>query len=171
MFPINQVVQGDCTRILQSLPDKCVDLIVTDPPYGVRYRHRLGRSVANDDDPSGILGAFTELYRVLKPDSLCICFYGWGLVEAFFRAWRQAGFRPVGHIVWVKDSPRENASCATATSRRSCLRRGSLRSAGTAAGRCSAVGVLGQHRSSDAEGCAHSDAVRRSVHAAGTAGA
>lgn len=103
MFPINQILQGDCTRVLRQLPDAFVDLIVTDPPYGVRYQDRFGRTVANDDDPSRILGAFTDLYRVLKPDSLCISFYGWGLVDDFFRAWRSAGFRPVGHIVWVKD--------------------------------------------------------------------
>ena len=58
MLPINQVVQGDCTRVLQRLPGECVDLIVTDPPYGVRYRDRLGRTIANDDDPIRILGAF-----------------------------------------------------------------------------------------------------------------
>jgi DNA modification methylase len=103
MFPINEVLQGDCTRVLRQLPDAHVDLVVTDPPYGVRYQDRFGRTVANDDDPSRILGAFTDLHRVLKPDSLCISFYGWGLVDEFFRAWRQAGFRPVGHIVWVKD--------------------------------------------------------------------
>lgn len=103
MFPINEVVQGDCARVLRRLPDEHVDLILTDPPYGVRYQDRLGRTVANDDDPGRILGAFTDLYRVLKPDSLCISFYGWGLVDEFFRAWRIAGFKPVGHIVWVKE--------------------------------------------------------------------
>src|SRR5688500_6569893 len=103
MFPSNEIIQGDCTRVLRELPDAFVDLIVTDPPYGVRYQDRFGRTVANDDDPSRILGAFTDLYRVLKRDSLCISFYGWGLVDDFFRAWRKAGFRPVGHIVWVKD--------------------------------------------------------------------
>lgn len=103
MFPVNEILLGDCTRVLRQLPDAFVDLIVTDPPYGVRYQDRFGRTVANDDDPSRILGAFTDLYRVLKPDSLCISFYGWGLVDDFFRAWRDAGFRPVGHIVWVKD--------------------------------------------------------------------
>lgn len=103
MFPINQILQGDCTHVLRQLPDGHVDLIVTDPPYGVRYQDRFGRTVANDDDPSRVLGAFTDMYRVLKPDSLCISFYGWGLVDEFFRAWRTAGFRPVGHIVWVKD--------------------------------------------------------------------
>lgn len=103
MFPINEVLQGDCTRVLQRLSAERVDLIVTDPPYGVHYQDSRGRTVANDDDLSPILGAFTDLYRVLKPDSLCISFYGWGQVDAFFRAWRRAGFRPVGHIVWVKD--------------------------------------------------------------------
>lgn len=103
MSPINQVLQGDCTRVLRQLPVASVDLIVTDPPYGVHYQDRLGRTVANDDDLSRVLCAFTDLYRVLKPNSLCISFYGWGLVDEFFRVWRNAGFRPVGHIVWVKE--------------------------------------------------------------------
>lgn len=103
MFPSNEILHGDCTRVLKQLPDAFVDLIVTDPPYGVRYQDRFGRTVANDDDPNRILGAFSDLYRVLKPNSVCISFYGWGLVDDFFRAWRRAGFKPVGHIVWVKD--------------------------------------------------------------------
>lgn len=37
MFPINQVLQGDCTRVLRMLPNEVVVLVVTDPPYGVRY--------------------------------------------------------------------------------------------------------------------------------------
>jgi site-specific DNA-methyltransferase (adenine-specific) len=103
MFPVNEVLQGDCTRVLRRLPDSFVDLVVTDPPYGVRYQDSIGRTIANDDDPSRILCAFTDLHRVLKPDSICISFYGWGQVDTFFRAWRRAGFRPAGHIVWVKD--------------------------------------------------------------------
>lgn len=103
MFPVNEVLHGDCTRMLPRMPDAFVDLVVADPPYGVRYQDSKGRTIANDDDPNRILGAFTDLYRVLKPHSICISFYGWGQVDAFFRAWRQAGFRPIGHIVWAKD--------------------------------------------------------------------
>lgn len=103
MFPVNEVLQGDCTRVLRRLPDSFVDLVVTDPPYGVRYKDSKGRTIANDDDLNRILGAFTDLYRVLKPNSICISFYGWGQVDTFFRAWRRAGFRPIGHIVWAKD--------------------------------------------------------------------
>lgn len=31
---INKIIHADCMDVLRSLPDKCVDLILTDPPYG-----------------------------------------------------------------------------------------------------------------------------------------
>ncbi|MDB6104018.1 MAG: methylase [Gammaproteobacteria bacterium] len=100
---INEVIHGDCIEVLRRVPSESVDLIVTDPPYGVNYTDRCGRTVANDDHLGRVLGAFPELYRVLKPDTLCASFYGWNRVDAFFCAWRQAGFYPVGHIVWAKN--------------------------------------------------------------------
>lgn len=103
METINRIIQGDCTQLLRTLPSASVDLVLTDPPYGVNYKDRSGRSIAYDDDLSHILGAFSDLYRVLKPDSYCVSFYGWSKVDAFFNAWTEAGFRPVGHIVWAKD--------------------------------------------------------------------
>lgn len=42
------------------------------------------------------------VYRLLKPNTFCISFYGWTKVDAFFNAWRRAGFHPVGHLVWHK---------------------------------------------------------------------
>lgn len=30
---INQIINADCSDILRQLPDKCVDLVLTDPPY------------------------------------------------------------------------------------------------------------------------------------------
>jgi DNA modification methylase len=98
---VNQVIHGDCIRILRSLPSESVDAVITDPPYLVGYKDRNGRSIANDNNPS-VLDAFSDIYRVLKPDRLCVCFYGWNRVDAFFRAWTQAGFQPVGHLVWAK---------------------------------------------------------------------
>lgn len=35
-LPINQIIQGDCLEILKTFPDKSVDLILTDPPYGIK---------------------------------------------------------------------------------------------------------------------------------------
>ena len=34
---INQVWNADCLEALKLLPDKCVDLVLTDPPYGVNF--------------------------------------------------------------------------------------------------------------------------------------
>ncbi len=35
---IGKVVQGDCVDVMREMPDKCVDLVLTDPPYGIDYQ-------------------------------------------------------------------------------------------------------------------------------------
>lgn len=101
-FLANQVILGDCTRVLRQLPDDSVDMVLTDPPYVVNYRATDGRSVPNDDNTRWIFPAFSELYRVLKPNRYCISFYGWNKADRFLAVWRECGFRPVGHFVWTK---------------------------------------------------------------------
>lgn len=98
----NRVIQGDCTAVLKTLPGGSVDFVLTDPPYFVRYRDRAGRTIRNDRYPGQILDAFNDVYRVLKPNSLCVSFYGWNRVDSFFSAWKGAGFTPVGHLVFSK---------------------------------------------------------------------
>jgi len=29
------IIHGDCREILPSIPDKSIDLVLTDPPYGI----------------------------------------------------------------------------------------------------------------------------------------
>ena len=98
----NQIICDDANRALRNLPSQSVDLIVTDPPYLVGYRDRSGRTVANDTNAEAVLPTYAEMFRVLKQDSLCISFYGWNRIDLFSAAWREAGFRIVGKIVWVK---------------------------------------------------------------------
>lgn len=38
---INKIINADCLDILKQLPDKCVDLVLTDPPYGIDYGGQL----------------------------------------------------------------------------------------------------------------------------------
>jgi len=101
---MNRIIHGDCREVLKTLPDSSVDFVLTDPPYFVSYRDRNGRSIQNDGagDAGSTLAAFAEIYRVLKPNALCVSFYGWQAVDAFMAAWRTAGFTPVDHIVWRK---------------------------------------------------------------------
>jgi site-specific DNA-methyltransferase (adenine-specific) len=99
----SSVIQGDCTEVLKTLPTDSVDFVLTDPPYFVRYRDRAGRTIRNDQYPGKVLDAFRDVYRVLKPNTLCVSFYGWNRVDSFFAAWKGAGFTPVGHIVFSKE--------------------------------------------------------------------
>ena len=42
---INTITLGDSLDILKQLPDKCIDLILTDPPYGIKANSmQLGRA-------------------------------------------------------------------------------------------------------------------------------
>jgi site-specific DNA-methyltransferase (adenine-specific) len=34
-LPINQIICGDCLEVMKDWPDGCVDLVLTDPPYGI----------------------------------------------------------------------------------------------------------------------------------------
>ena len=100
--PIGHILQGDCIGRMRAMQSHSVDFILTDPPYVARYRSRDGRKVANDDNADWLRPAFAEMYRVLKYRSFCISFYGWPKADLFIAAWRAAGFRPVGHIMFRK---------------------------------------------------------------------
>src|SRR5689334_11474687 len=96
------ILQGDCTNVMRRLAPESVDFCLTDPPYLCNYRSRQGESVRNDRTGEWLYPAFRQIHRVLKPNSLCVSFYGWHKVDEFMAAWRRAGFRPVGHIVFRK---------------------------------------------------------------------
>lgn len=40
---LDQIIQGDCIEVLNSLPEKSVDLIFADPPYNLQLQHELWR--------------------------------------------------------------------------------------------------------------------------------
>lgn len=102
LIPINQIIHGDATQTLAGMPSQSIDLIITDPPYLVRYRDRDGRTIANDDNGDAVLPAFAEMFRTLKDNSYCIVFCGWSAIAQFSQVWSNAGFKTVGHIVWCK---------------------------------------------------------------------
>jgi len=88
---------------LRVLPNECIDLVITDPPYLVDYRPRDRRRCNGDDNDYWLRPVFTQLYRVLKPDSFCATFYGWPHIDRFMTVWKSVGFRPVSHLVWAKE--------------------------------------------------------------------
>ena len=73
----NQVIQTDCMEGMKLLPDKCIDLVLTDPPYGIgeaagKNKRRSKLAIAKDygdsdwdDEPIGA-DKIAELMRVGK---------------------------------------------------------------------------------------------------------
>ncbi|AVF38059.1 DNA methyltransferase [Rahnella sikkimica] len=99
---MSRYMQGDCQQVMSQFPSRSVDFILTDPPYLVGFTDRSGRSIANDKQGDWLLPVRREMFRVLKNDSLAVSFYGWNRVGQFMAAWKAAGFRVVGHIVFTK---------------------------------------------------------------------
>ena len=100
--PIPTVISGDCIDVMSRMESRSIDFVLTDPPYLTRYRSRDGKCVINDDNDLWLVPAFAEIYRVLRRGAFCVSFYGWNHADSFIAAWRAAGFRIVGHVVFRK---------------------------------------------------------------------
>ena len=66
---INQIVHGDCLDIMKELPDKCIDLVLTDPPY--LYKNLVGGS--DSQLSKRITKSFKELENIKDGISLDFC--------------------------------------------------------------------------------------------------
>lgn len=61
----DQIVLGDCRDLLATLPDECVDLIVSSPPYNLGKEYEAKRALqVYLDEQEGVL---RECVRVLSP--------------------------------------------------------------------------------------------------------
>ena len=43
LFPINEVLMGDCIQLMKALPENSIDLIFADPPYNLQLGGNLHR--------------------------------------------------------------------------------------------------------------------------------
>jgi len=62
--PVNQVLCGDACEVLKDFPSESIDLVVTDPPYGIGF---MGKEWDLALPPKE---AFSQVFRVLKPGAL-----------------------------------------------------------------------------------------------------
>lgn len=60
-----RLINGDCLDILKTTLSNIIDIVVTDPPYGIKYFHKYGW----DKKLSGI-EIWIEILRVMKPGAL-----------------------------------------------------------------------------------------------------
>jgi site-specific DNA-methyltransferase (adenine-specific) len=87
-LPLNQIIQGDCVEILNSLPEKSIDLIFADPPYNLQLAQELWRP---------------NTTKVDAVDDEWDQFSDFAAYDAFTRAWLQACRRVLkdNGTIWV----------------------------------------------------------------------
>ena len=78
-------------------------------------------------------------------------FYGWTKVDAFFEAWKEAGFQPVGHIVFRKTYSSKSRFLSYQHEQAYPAGEGQTAAAEAAAGRRDGYAVQRQQAASDAE--------------------
>ncbi len=68
---LNQVLCGDALETVRSLPESCVDTVVTSPPYFQQRNYgsddQIGQEISPDAYVERLSELFSELKRVVKP--------------------------------------------------------------------------------------------------------
>lgn len=69
-LPVNQIIQGDTLAVLKTLPDGCINTIITSPPYfqlrNYQIEGQIGSEKTVNEYLDKLLAITAELKRVLK---------------------------------------------------------------------------------------------------------
>jgi site-specific DNA-methyltransferase (adenine-specific) len=72
---LNKIILGDSRELLKSFPDKSVDLIITDPPYGMSFQsnYRQDKYDKIEGDDTFPLWMFDEFDRIARNAVYIFC--------------------------------------------------------------------------------------------------
>ena len=82
--------KGDCLEVMRGLEDNSIDLIVTDPPYGVGFSK--GFDDSKEHVENNINAWLSEMLRVLKDGSHCYIFIPVKEIDLWVSGVKEAGF-------------------------------------------------------------------------------
>jgi modification methylase len=122
-LPLNQILKGDCVKILDTLPADSIDLIFADPPYNLQLRNELHRpnmtmvDAVNDDwDQFESFATYDEFStswlaackRVLKPTGSIWVIGSYHNIFRIGTIMQNLGFWTLNDVVWIKTNPMPN---------------------------------------------------------------
>jgi modification methylase len=122
-LPLDQVLHGDCTRVLLTLPEKSVDVVFADPPYNLQLRNELWRPNmtrvdAVDDawdrfESLAEYDAFTRAWlagcrRVLKDTGTLWVIGSYHNIFRVGAILQDLGYWILNDLVWIKRQPMPN---------------------------------------------------------------
>ena len=99
--------QGDCLELMKNIPDGSVDLVLTDPPYGMAFKsnHRKEKynKIKNDESLEWLEKYVDECFRILKDNTAVYCFCSWHNVDVFKHAIEKK-FKIKNILIWEKNN-------------------------------------------------------------------
>jgi site-specific DNA-methyltransferase (adenine-specific) len=124
MIETGKIINGDCIEEMAKLPEGCIDLIVTSPPYGVSIKY----DVHDDDVEFEEYKVFSknwlsEAYRVLKDDGRIALNIPYEInrqskggriffVSEVYQIMKEIGFNFFGIVDLEEDSPHRSKTTA-----------------------------------------------------------
>ncbi len=99
---INKVICGDCLEILKEIPDNSIDLVLTDPPYGIGYK-----KWDNIDFRNFTRNWVMECFRILKNNGTMWSFMGYEKIFDFIPLLEKYGNVHLENwIIWARQKGR-----------------------------------------------------------------
>lgn len=102
-----KIQQGDCLELMKEIHNKSIDLIVTDPPYGMSFqshrRKNVYEKIKNDENLNFLNSFFKDCYRILNKDCAIYVFCSWHNVDIFKNKFEKY-FKLKNILVWVKNN-------------------------------------------------------------------
>ena len=108
---LNKIYNEDCIEGMKNISDNSIDLIVTDPPYLVKYKtgrrkdnsHKFTKEILNDDNEQLLKDYIKECHRIMKNDTAMYMFCSSNKVD-FFKQELEKYFIIKNMIIWVKNN-------------------------------------------------------------------
>ena len=104
----------NCLTAIKNMPDMCIDLIVTDPPYKLTSRGSSGtmggywkeekakKGVVFDNNSISCKEYLPEFYRILKNKSILYLMCNNTNLQEMINVATQSGFKFVKSLIWEK---------------------------------------------------------------------
>jgi site-specific DNA-methyltransferase (adenine-specific) len=112
-FHLNRIFNEDCITGMDKIPDEAVDLVITDPPFGIdfkaarqNYNRTASRVLEGYNEIKGkdyfdfTLSWLSGIKRVLKKSGSIYIFSGWNYLRDILNALNDLNFTVVNHLIW-----------------------------------------------------------------------
>lgn len=103
------LMKGDCLERIKEIPSGSVDMVLTDPPYGMDFQsnrrvvQQKFAKIANDKSLDWVDSFIDECHRVMNDNSAIYFFCSWHNID-YFKLAIERKFKLKNMIVWVKNN-------------------------------------------------------------------